>query len=62
MKIKISASCAGPNFSFRAGEAVDADAAIAKDLIRAGYAEVVKEVKLHDKGDSPPGGGAGKPG
>lgn len=56
MKIKISASCAGPNFSFRAGEAVDVDAATAKDLIRAGYAEVVKEAKPHGKGDSPPGG------
>lgn len=57
MKIKILTSCAGLDFSFSAGEIVEADSKTAKDLIRAGYAE---EVKANGKSNNPSGGGAGK--
>lgn len=58
MKIKILTSCAGSDFSFVAGENADIKNAIAKDLIRAGYA---KEVKPDGKGDHSTGDGAGNP-
>jgi len=45
MKIKILVSCSGDKFSYVPEQIVDADAAVAKDLIAAGYAEEVKTVK-----------------
>ena len=51
MKIKILVSCSGLSFSFSAGETVETSAAIAKDLIGAGYAEEVKPARKA-KGDS----------
>ena len=42
MKIKILTSCSGLDFSYAEGEKVDAKADIAKDLIKAGYAEEIK--------------------
>ena len=50
MRIKILVSCSGLSFSFSAGETVETTAAIAKDLIKAGYAEEVKTAKK-TKGD-----------
>ncbi len=49
MNIKILKSCAGIKFSFFAGDVVDVENIIAKDLIQAGFAE---EVKLSGKGDN----------
>ena len=43
MKIKILTSCAGIKFSYVAGQMVDASDRTARDLIKAGYAENVKE-------------------
>ncbi len=57
MKIKILTSCAGLNFSFTAGETLDTNGVVAKDLIRAGYAE---EVKADGKSNHPAGSRAGK--
>ena len=45
MKIQVLKSCAGINFAYYAGETVDAETSIAKDLIAAGYAEEVKPTK-----------------
>ena len=45
MKIQILKSCAGLDFAYYAGETVDAETSIAKDLITAGYAEEVKQAK-----------------
>ena len=45
MKIQVLKSCAGINFAYYAGETVDAETSIAKDLITAGYAEEVKQAK-----------------
>ena len=42
MNIKILTSCSGLDFSYAEGETVDAKAEIAKDLIKAGYAEEIK--------------------
>ena len=42
MNIKILTSCSGLDFSYAEGETVDANADIAKDLIKAGYAEELK--------------------
>ena len=42
MNIKILTSCSGLDFSYAEGETVDVKAEIAKDLIKAGYAEEVK--------------------
>jgi hypothetical protein len=41
MKIKILISCSGNDFSYAPGRVIDADDAIAADLIAAGYAEEV---------------------
>lgn len=57
MKIKILKCCAGLKFSYFAGEIVDTDDLIAKDLIQAGYAQ---EVKANGKGDSTSSKGASK--
>jgi hypothetical protein len=58
MKIKILKCCAGLKFSYSAGETADADDAIAKDLIQAGYAQEVKSSgKDHHAADS----GTGQP-
>ena len=56
MKIKILVSCSGDKFSYSSGQTVDVEAAIAKDLIAAGYAEEVKTVKPPVK---PKGGDGG---
>ncbi len=50
MKIKILTSCAGLDFSYAAGETVDAPAGIGKDLIKAGFAEEVKPTPKKGKG------------
>ena len=42
MKIQILVSCAGIDFSFAAGEITEVSTELAKDLIKAGYAEEVK--------------------
>lgn len=42
MNIKILTSCSGLDFSYAEGETVDAKADIAKDLVKAGYAEEIK--------------------
>lgn len=42
MIIKIKTSVAGLNFSYQAGQTVDVEEELAKDLIRAGYAEPAK--------------------
>ena len=42
MNIRILTSCSGLDFSYAEGETVDAKADIAKDLIKAGYAEDIK--------------------
>ena len=42
MNIRILTSCSGLDFSYAEGETVDAKADIAKDLIKAGYAEEIK--------------------
>ena len=55
MKIKILVSCSGDKFSYVAGQEVDADEAVAKDLIAAKYAEEVKPPKPPGK---PKGGDA----
>lgn len=59
MRIKILTCCAGLNFSLFAGETVDIDDALAKDLIQAGHAE---EVKTGGKGDKSAERGAGDAG
>ncbi|MCH5186146.1 MAG: hypothetical protein J1F64_08490 [Oscillospiraceae bacterium] len=48
MKIKILKSCSGLNFSFIAGETADVDAALGKDLVKAGYAEEIKAASKKD--------------
>lgn len=40
--IRVKTSVAGVNFSFYAGQTVEVDDALARDLIRAGHAEPVK--------------------
>lgn len=74
MKIKIITSCAGLKFSYSAGDIVDADAATAKDLIRAGHANTIggkqetpppdppKGAETDGKGNNSAGSGAGKSG
>ena len=42
MNIKILTSCSGLDFSYAKGETVDAKSEIAKDLLKAGYAEEIK--------------------
>ena len=42
MKIKILTSCSGLDFSYAEGETVDAKTEVAKDLIKAGFAEELK--------------------
>ena len=46
MKIKILTSCSGLHFSFAAGQTAEIDTALAKDLIKAGYAEEIKDTKI----------------
>ncbi|MVB12338.1 hypothetical protein CAFE_30710 [Caprobacter fermentans] len=67
MKIKIITSCAGLKFSYSAGDVVDAYAATAKDLIRAGHAKAIggkqetpKGAETDGKGNNSAGSGAGK--
>ena len=45
MKIKILTSCSGLNFSFYEGQTTEVDNTIARDLIKAGYAEEIKNTK-----------------
>ena len=45
MKIKILTSCSGLNFSFYEGQTAEVDTVLAKALIKAGYAEEIKETK-----------------
>ena len=45
MKIQVLKSCAGLDFAYYAGETVDCDDTVAKDLIEAGYAKEVKPTK-----------------
>ena len=56
MKIKILTSCSGLNFSFAPGQVTDTDSSLAKDLIKAGYAEEVKGAakkgKIKDDGNA----------
>jgi hypothetical protein len=50
LKIKIITACAGLDFSFAKNQIVDIDKYIAKDLIKAGYAEEIKnEIKQDEK-------------
>ena len=68
MKIKVLTSCAGLKFSYSAGETVDADEAVAEDLIQAGHAKAVgskqntppKGAETDGKGDNAADSGAGK--
>ena len=55
MRIKILVSCSGTNFSYIPGQTPDVEAAVAKDLIAAGYAEEIKAAKAKggDGGDKP---------
>ena len=71
MKIEILVCCAGLRFSYFAGETVEADDTMARDLIQAGYAKVLsgqqtspptdppKEEKTDGKSDNSTGGGTG---
>ena len=56
MKIKILTSCGGLDFSYAEGETVDAKTEVAKDLIKAGFAEEVKgtakKAKAKDEDDA----------
>ena len=45
MKVKILTSCSGLNFSFYEGQNAEVDTILAKDLIKAGYAEEIKDIK-----------------
>ena len=45
MKIQVLKSCAGLDFAYYAGETVDCNDKIAKDLIEAGYAKEGKPTK-----------------
>ena len=45
MKIQITKSCAGLDFSYYEGEIADCDDTAAKDLISAGYAKEIKPAK-----------------
>ena len=46
MKIQVLKSCAGLDFAYYAGETVDCNDKVAKDLISAGYAKEIKPAKL----------------
>ena len=45
MRIQVLKSCAGLDFAYYESETVDCDAAVAKDLIDAGYAKEIKSAK-----------------
>lgn len=49
MKIKMTVSVAGIDFSYAAGEEVDAPQHIAEDMLRAGYAHLLEEVEEDNK-------------
>ena len=53
MNIKILTSCSGLDFSYGEGDMVDAKPDIAKDLIKAGYAEEVKAAAKRDTKKKP---------
>lgn len=49
MLIKIKRACVGINFSYSKGSEVNANDAVAKDLIKAGFAEEIKKDSLKSK-------------
>lgn len=53
MNIKILISCSGLNFSYAEGETVDVKPEIARDLIKAGYAEEAKASTKRDTKKKP---------
>lgn len=50
MKIQILVSCAGVDFAYTEGEVTEVSTELAKDLIKAGYAQEIK--KKSSKGDA----------
>ncbi len=53
MNIKILTSCSGLDFSYAEGETVDVKPEIARDLIKAGYAEEIKTATKRDTKKKP---------
>lgn len=52
MKVKILENLAGINFSYTQGELVEIGKELAKDLIKAGFAEEVKAIRSKKSGDN----------
>lgn len=54
MKIKITTSCSGLNFSYSAGEIAEVKKDLGDELVAVGFAEEIKEVKPSVKKEAKP--------
>ena len=49
MQVKLKTTMCGPNGSFQAGQKIDVDASVGKELVSGGYAAMVDEGEVKSK-------------